>query len=213
LRPGRRCLVRTESSTAVRGVARAPLAARPWVAGGINAPNAPYRPRLSLAFNECMQENWKFRAGAIIRVRSKVAILRNKTNTETKLVGHYSPSPKAGLLLTTTRCCHGCCWVRHTGRRCCLAPMAVSPNCGAPNRSTESKNAQQPGYCPPQQARRNYACIGATGSCHRDARCPAARGCGRTYAVATTSAPSSSEPSSAAPTALDLTAAYVTVVP
>ena len=43
LRPGRRCLVRTESSTAVRGIARAPLAARPWVAGGINAPNAPYR--------------------------------------------------------------------------------------------------------------------------------------------------------------------------
>ena len=94
LRPGRRCLARTESSTAVRGIARAPLAARPWVAGGINAPNAPYRPRLSLAFNECMQENWKFRAGAIIRVRSKVAILRNKTNTETKLVGHYSPSPR-----------------------------------------------------------------------------------------------------------------------
>jgi hypothetical protein len=50
LRPGRRCLVRTESSTAVRGIARAPLAARPWVAGGINAPDAPYRPRLSLAF-------------------------------------------------------------------------------------------------------------------------------------------------------------------
>ena len=50
LRPGRRCLARTESSTAVRGIARAPPATHPWVAGGINASIVRYRPRLSLAF-------------------------------------------------------------------------------------------------------------------------------------------------------------------
>ena len=67
LRPGRRCLARTESSTAVRGIARAPLAARPWVAGGINAPNAPYRCGYRWHSN-CMHEESRRQALIVVIV-------------------------------------------------------------------------------------------------------------------------------------------------
>jgi len=40
LRPGRRCLARTESSTAVRGIARAPPATHPWAAMASTHPSS-----------------------------------------------------------------------------------------------------------------------------------------------------------------------------